>query len=233
MSDFLSKLVERSVSGSNAVRPQLETIYNFPTEKSGRFFAAEEQRGAMSTMPTGDTTSDRPSRIETMWQSAPQAGAEIASASVAQASLQSAPAAQPKQQQVTSEHHTEMRPPERDTLSSSQTEAPDESLPPSAVLEVRAQKVVELIRRESPRALEPASPRELHAISQSPPRFRTATTSSKAREDLAAPSVHVTIGRVEVRATLPQPVGSEKPRTAPPIMSLEEYLRERAGGNRR
>src|SRR5215211_7478142 len=129
MSDFLSKLVERSVSGSNAVRPQLETIYNFPTEKSGRFFAAEEQREATSTMPPDDTTSDQPLRIETMWQSAPKGGAEIASASIAQASLQSARAAQPTQQQATWEHHTEMRPPERDTLSSSQTEALDESLP--------------------------------------------------------------------------------------------------------
>jgi hypothetical protein len=53
--------------------------------------------------------------------------------------------------------------------------------------------------------------------------------------DLPAPerSIHVTIGRVEVRATLPTPVRSQPPRASAPIMSLDEYLRERAGGSRR
>ena len=82
MSDFLSKLVERSVSGSSAVRPQLETMYNFPTENSGRFFAAEEQREVTTVVPPHDTGSARFSRIETIRrQPAPQARAEIASAS--------------------------------------------------------------------------------------------------------------------------------------------------------
>ena len=235
MSDFLSKLVERSLSGSSAVRPQLETIYNLPTKNSERFFATEEQRKAPSATPPHNTASDRPSRIKTMWKSAPQARPEIASApaAIARDSLPSARAAQPTQQQVTSEHHTETRPLKQDTRDSSRTEARDESSPPSAVLEVRTQKVIELIRHESPRPFELATPRELQAISQSPSRFRTAATSGKAREDSAAPSVHVTIGRVEVRATLPTPVASEKPPAKAPITSLEEYLRERAGGNRR
>jgi hypothetical protein len=48
-----------------------------------------------------------------------------------------------------------------------------------------------------------------------------------------AQSIHVTIGRVEVRATIPPPVRS-RPQTAPaPVMSLDEYLRQRAAGDRR
>jgi hypothetical protein len=40
------------------------------------------------------------------------------------------------------------------------------------------------------------------------------------------PSVHVTIGRIEVRATSEsKQVG--RPRTASPVMSLEEYLHRR------
>jgi hypothetical protein len=48
-----------------------------------------------------------------------------------------------------------------------------------------------------------------------------------------APSVYITIGRVEVRATTPAPVRS-RPQPAPaPVMSLTEYLRQRAAGERR
>jgi hypothetical protein len=58
---------------------------------------------------------------------------------------------------------------------------------------------------------------------------------SRQPPDIPAPerSIHVTIGRVEVRATLPAPVRSQPPRASAPIMSLDEYLRERAGGSRR
>ncbi len=48
-----------------------------------------------------------------------------------------------------------------------------------------------------------------------------------------APTIQVTIGRIEVRAT-PPPVSSQlKSSPKPPVMSLDEYLRQRAqGGNR-
>jgi hypothetical protein len=234
MSDFLGKLVERSLSGSSAVRPRLETIYNVPTENGGRFFGAEEQREAMATA-SPDKGSDRISRIEAMRQPAPQASAEIGSVSVpiAISSLQQSAPDRPSQQQVTSEDNAELRPPKPDALDSPRIGAPIESSPQSVVPEIRTQKVIELIRRESPRLREPGRPLEFGAISQSAPPFRTVTPRSEAREDSAANSINVTIGRVEVRATLPQPAASEKPRTAAPIMSLEEYLRGRAGGNRR
>jgi hypothetical protein len=47
------------------------------------------------------------------------------------------------------------------------------------------------------------------------------------------PSIHVTIGRVEVRATPPPPAGSRDKPTLPPVMSLEEYLGRRAAGGQR
>ena len=46
-----------------------------------------------------------------------------------------------------------------------------------------------------------------------------------------APAVHVAIGRVEVRATMPAQ-SSAKPRSALKAMSLDEYLRQRSGGGR-
>jgi hypothetical protein len=42
------------------------------------------------------------------------------------------------------------------------------------------------------------------------------------------PTVHVTIGRIEVRAT-PPPVKSQKERWKPPVMSLDEYLSRQRG----
>ncbi len=46
------------------------------------------------------------------------------------------------------------------------------------------------------------------------------------------PAIHVTIGRVEVRAT-PPPTGSRAKAALPPVMSLEEYLGRRAAGGQR
>lgn len=46
-----------------------------------------------------------------------------------------------------------------------------------------------------------------------------------------SPTIHVTIGRVEVRATKPTATPKERPRRArAPVMSLDDYLRQRANG---
>lgn len=48
----------------------------------------------------------------------------------------------------------------------------------------------------------------------------------------AAPEVHVTIGRLELRAEAPQAQGLARPETRSRVMGLAEYLRRRAGGGR-
>jgi hypothetical protein len=47
----------------------------------------------------------------------------------------------------------------------------------------------------------------------------------------SAPSIQVTIGRIEIRAT-PPPPSNTQPRPGPPILTLDEYLRQRNGGDR-
>jgi hypothetical protein len=49
----------------------------------------------------------------------------------------------------------------------------------------------------------------------------------------AEPTIQVTIGRVEVRATHPAPPVTSRERRTPAAMSLEEYLRRRADGSAR
>jgi hypothetical protein len=57
------------------------------------------------------------------------------------------------------------------------------------------------------------------------------TTPDAALEPPAPPVIHVTIGRVEVRAT-PPPAPSRRTPPVTSTMSLEEYLRSRNGGRR-
>jgi len=45
-----------------------------------------------------------------------------------------------------------------------------------------------------------------------------------------APTIQVTIGRIEVRATPPPAPHSQPKRSGPPVMGLEEYLNQRAKG---
>jgi hypothetical protein len=42
-----------------------------------------------------------------------------------------------------------------------------------------------------------------------------------------APVIHVTIGRIEVRASAPQPIQKAQPVSQPPVEKLEDYLRAR------
>lgn len=44
------------------------------------------------------------------------------------------------------------------------------------------------------------------------------------------PTVQITIGRIEVRATPPTPAKAEKKPAPTPVLSLEDYLRQRNGG---
>ena len=176
MSDFLSNLVTRSLSGSDAVRPQLGTIYEATLENRGGFFAAEKEREATAAAQPPNERTEHLSRVESMWQRAPETRADIrpAPAPIALASAQSAAPLPPTQLQVTSEQHAETRPLKRDAPDSSRTAAADEPLPQTAFPEARAQKVIELIRRESPHSREAGKPLNFGAFPRRYRRFASA-----------------------------------------------------------
>jgi hypothetical protein len=71
-----------------------------------------------------------------------------------------------------------------------------------------------------------ARPREFHSSSQQ--------SAPLAQEAQSAPTIHITIGRIEVRATTPVAATPPRKQTlAAPTLSLDEYLRRRnAGGER-
>jgi len=85
-------------------------------------------------------------------------------------------------------------------------------------------------------ALPPSAPPEAPRAAVRPlvkprvtPRFESPRTAAAApRAKAAEPVIHVTIGRIEVRAT-PPPAETRKERAAAaPVMSLDQYLRSRA-----
>ena len=92
-----------------------------------------------------------------------------------------------------------------------------------------------------PRGMEPAQPRRSSLIPRLnssgtilPPRIKVASEFSRLQMPVQSkeerePTIHVTIGRIEVRATLAPAPASGKERSAPRVMSLDEYLQRRTG----
>jgi hypothetical protein len=94
-------------------------------------------------------------------------------------------------------------------------------------------KIIEITAASSrvpDRAPPPA--RAFHPASLRVPSLRPRVPSEQPRVPAEPPSINVTIGRVEVRATLP-PAVSKTPRSSASVVSLDEYLRRRSGGDRR
>jgi hypothetical protein len=51
--------------------------------------------------------------------------------------------------------------------------------------------------------------------------------------DVAEPTVRITIGRVEIKATTDSPKPEARVPASKPTLSLEDYLHEREGGGRK
>ena len=70
------------------------------------------------------------------------------------------------------------------------------------------------------------------AVSPAPSRSERAATSRPPRNDASSSrEIHITIGRIEVRAVHPppEPLPQQRPAPASPKISLEEYLKQRNG----
>lgn len=82
-------------------------------------------------------------------------------------------------------------------------------------------------RRPDVAAPMPAPPAS--GILQVPVAARIAAGPPPARAHRAEPEIHVTIGRVEVRAEAAPPADAARPARPSPVMSLDDYLRTRRG----
>jgi hypothetical protein len=88
------------------------------------------------------------------------------------------------------------------------------------------------LRAESPQRRPRPVEANLIAVRSAPARsiaFRSSRPTELSPSVPAESEINITIGRVELRATLP-PVAAETARRRAPVVSLEEYLRQRAKG---
>jgi hypothetical protein len=70
------------------------------------------------------------------------------------------------------------------------------------------------------------------ALRPAPPPVKTARAERGATEPHAEPTIHVTIGRIDVRAVMPAPSAPTRPAVPVEALSLEDYLRRGTRGSR-
>jgi hypothetical protein len=321
MSDFLTNLIERSLTPAPAIRPQLISIFEPPPINEGVIGSYHDQPERAVVEQLAGKMPDRVSEVESLWRTVPErtvtpgrdpslpgslevspspavsrnqerAGSGLPvevetdpgemkprrdrKRKMADGSIASdAPAAAKKAPvELLAGHETELsqnavpEPPARRNAyttpeihliglpeisnpdgnrRSSRRNVnlpPDDSLiaPPALESGEKGSSALtpasETKRAESPAAEEPITEKIFPRQQIQPAAMLRSALSripqSQARPAQATsePSIHVTIGRVEVRATLPAPARPQPPRVSAPTMSLNEYLRKRAGEKR-
>jgi len=111
-------------------------------------------------------------------------------------------------------------------------QVPEENQPMEAALVSPVVDVLAVRRPAEPKAIRPLQDssqvgRLGHSYNQGNQREVVPVTHESSA---AAPTIQVTIGRIEVRATPPPAPQSQPKRSGPAVMGLEEYLNQRAKG---
>lgn len=230
MSDYLTRLIERSVGMEPQIKPLIEPINAPMNAPPGLMSETVETAGPFESSDSLKTeTSERaaPQSISVEATSVPVVSRAETQAPRASGPLSESQAEFPIEKKDDRSYPTESRP-----IAASRQASP--APPNKAALEITAaapspnpplshdtrtvvsqRKIQIVVQPESIRHLKPtASP--LVVLQPSPKE---------------SPVINVTIGRVEVRAIYPQPESAVRhPPLSPPKMSLDDYLRSRNGG---
>jgi hypothetical protein len=246
MSDYLGNLTARTVSPSIAVRPQLPSLFEpAPVTREAKSRPEFQQENFVEQLPVtqpSEKLAPMPLSIPTPHQSLfrepEQTVPEISRARrILETSRESDAAVQPrilrrvaptlredKPSNSTRRRSDVIKSPLRDVIASaSQEVSAREEVGPSAPavalkpVVVRESPASELPARSDLQAIVPTI-RALPPIAPLPPAAAT-----------APPAINVTIGRVEIRAAPPPAQQRAKPKPAT-VLSLEDYLRQRAKG---
>lgn len=258
MSDYLQNLLARSLNPSRGVQPRLASLYEpraaaFAPTVSDSFDTAEAEteprppdadEAARPERRTADAAKEFP---RPAWPEAPTAPQQpfanasrqpdasrpaetraerrIENDAAPRLSRLSAeepapPAPTPSSEEVR-KHASQVEPARRDSEAARDVPAPAASVrPPAAEPRVKPAPAVRLFE---PR-IQPAPPQ---------PPARPPQLSEERAQAEAAPTIRVTIGRVDVRAVAGVPQEKRRaPEQPRPGLTLEEYLRRRGGGRR-
>lgn len=246
MSDYLGNLIVRTVSPAVAVRPQLPSLFEqVPVARGTRSRPEFEQENFVEQQPVtqpSEKLAPMPLSIPTPHQSVfrepEQTVPEICRARrILETSQEPQALVQPrilrrvaptlredKPSNSTRRRSHVIKSPVRDVSASASHEvsAREETLPSQPFIASKPITVLEPRERKLPKrpGVQPVVPvvRSLPPIPPLPPAAAIAT-----------PSINVTIGRVEIRAVPPPAQQRAKPKPAN-VLSLEDYLRQRASG---
>lgn len=254
MSGFLTNLLERSRGTAEVIRPRVASMFEPPGIEAAGDWVSEpfeqsngEPQVASPRKPARHTTPPPPLslRVETH----PDTG-EVRDTKPAETPLEnpahvtpsplhrpvpeSAPPRTPRRHTVSPEALATFTPAVLPRESRIASPRPSLAEPPPAT-QPRPQTIP--LSHESPAARKPPSTPEralperravaIPTLSPPParrPRFEPAVTVAKAPP--SEPSIHITIGRIEVRADA-EPAVRSKPRVESPVMGLNEYLKTR------
>jgi hypothetical protein len=246
MSDYLGNLIARTVSRAVAVRPQLPSLFEpAPATRETKSEPEFEKENFVEQPPVtqpSEKLAPMPLSIPTPRQSVfrepEQTVPEISRArKILETSQESEPAVQPrifrraaptlredKPSNSTRRRSDVIKSPVRDVIASASHEvsAREETGPSQPSVASKPVVVPELRKHELLKwsGVQPVVPtvRSLPPIAPLPPAPAT-----------APPTINVTIGRVEIRAVPPPAQQRAKPKPAS-VVSLEDYLRQRAKG---
>lgn len=253
MSDYLKNLVARTLDPSRVVQPRLASLFE-PLAKAdaqGRLlpFALEAEEGDAQHAESADETraSAVPSYIPARDEGAThehsarfntQSPTDVVERQAASSPREKSSAATVERaaaSQLTAQTYAEKESPT--PLAASGVNSKDSASNKSAgdaLEDVRQRRATSESEgaptpRTAPRIVEPrVSPAS--TVSEAQPQ---ASTAYDARREDAAPTIRVTIGRVDVRAVAPSPQERRRaPESPRPALTLEDYLRRRGGGSR-
>ncbi|MBV9786845.1 MAG: hypothetical protein JOZ51_01635 [Chloroflexi bacterium] len=140
-----------------------------------------------------------------------------------------APSLRSNEQRTSLERQTTLTEPAAQALPSDERHDPGE--PRATLLPLTDERQVPYAQRRDSTA--PAERPELVEREQNPPRASATPRTIEPSATQAGPQIHVSIGRIEVRAVTPPPAPAARPAPTPtPRMSLDDYLRSQNGDRR-
>lgn len=233
MSDFLTRLAQRSIGAAPLIAPRLPSLFAPAEEPNGNVAdtAAAAAAGSAALVPatpqsqaagrTAPALGESPADIHSPQRSA---AAEAANASAPAARGDGTP------------HHVEStRVPPVSAAQENAQVAPPLPAPVVSRLAVPPETPATRGERDTPAAApEPWAPLlpQYEAKAESTAPFSAVTVPLADAGARTAPTVHITIGRVEVRANIPASPPAPRPRAASqPTLSLGDYLKRGAGAS--
>jgi hypothetical protein len=250
MSDFLSQLAERALARPPLVRPRLQSIYEPPVASvlpnpleehvelpavpprviefahERTLQSRDEKAGAKQASEESDRKSDESEsagKIKTAEPKTPQ----HRTARKDDRQLERVPAARARQPATPSE---DAKAPSAESDLEIQTPARQkESVQPQTFSHESKSRVEKQPVHPIAVTVRPA---QRSRDEQAVPTLPLTPAPREGPPRASAPAVHVTIGRVEVRAIMPGVAAPEPAPSSTPRLSLEDYLKQRNGGAR-